>query len=324
MHERIFEMNKFKIGDRVESKYEPAGKVGTVIGFAKDMVLVEYDEPVKYGHDGNAAEKHGRVGKNGHCYYSYESELNFAETQNSAPNFTLIIRPDAHNPDITTATLKIGKETVRTESVKRYCKDVYDRETAVKAVMEKMIKGAEKPKAESVREVKREAKQGEWIKATVTSRLNDYDLPCKPRYREGDIMQCTKTHSNRPWKDTAVTFNNGNFVIRNTDYVVLENYRPESDCKVAEPVKAEPKPIEIEGIELKIGSKFIIKKRSDVSTTDGILDSNWDKLHQKVLTVESIRHRDGIPEPIIDMFSIEGFESSYWFRISAIDRIIED
>jgi len=60
---------KFKIGDRVEMTFDggaPLGAQGTIIYIDFDArLLVEYDNPLPAGHDGD-----GR-GKPGHCRWTY-------------------------------------------------------------------------------------------------------------------------------------------------------------------------------------------------------------------------------------------------------------
>lgn len=100
-----------------------------------------------------------------------------------------------------------------------------------------------KPKKPEVKEVKRQAKVGEWIK--ITDAQYSYDL-----YKNGDILQVYKTSSfsdrmyfsingvfcelprrlsQKECKD--ISNDNGNVIIRHYEYVVLENYEPEEGEK---------------------------------------------------------------------------------------------
>lgn len=72
---------------------------------------------------------------------------------------------------------------------------------------------------DSVKEIKRHANKGEYIKVTST------DFPS--RYKDGDILLVTDDESQSSmWRNKAVNYNDTDFVIRDEHYVVLENYKP--------------------------------------------------------------------------------------------------
>lgn len=386
MHERIFEM---KIGDRViaEDNHEGKiikGKTGSIIGTASStgMPLIEFDHNID-GHDGRGTNIQHIAGKDKHCWYVPEEKMKLVTVPQP---FTLIIRPDAHNPDITTATLKIGKETVRTESVTRYCKDAYDRDTAIKAVVEKMC-------GKPVNEVKREAVKGEWIK--IVDSYASLDV-----YKNGEIYQvadvskdygCTYINAKNPKHCSSSKVGNTPLYLK--EYVVLENYRPESDCSETvcnEPVKVEspkrlpkigeyikivksissyykngeiykvtsvndgtgikargayfgdgyfayeseyevldnytppaelPKPIMINGMELKKGSKFILKHDYNAEDSCRLGECGWTVLRNRVHQVEYITAE----RKLVHFKSKVHSDGHEWHvYASAIDRIIED
>lgn len=71
-----------------------------------------------------------------------------------------------------------------------------------------------------VREVKRHAKEGEYIKVTYA------DFP--ERYSVGDVLLVVDDNSDSDlWRNKAVGFGKNSYVIRDENYVVLENYVPD-------------------------------------------------------------------------------------------------
>lgn len=78
----------------------------------------------------------------------------------------------------------------------------------------------EHAKKSGVREVKRAAKVGEYIKA-----LCDSDFG---RFKKGDILKATSDcHNCDVWRGKAVGYNGTDYVIETGKYVVLEGYKPE-------------------------------------------------------------------------------------------------
>lgn len=109
-----------------------------------------------------------------------------------------------------------------------------------------------------VKEVKRIAKPGEWIKITTDeSATIDSNVDGEECYKRGDIFKVYKMHSvfkgsvycelNTKVKDSMgnlknnVVFDNGNLEIEPGEYVVLENYEPPKKPEVKE-VKRQAKP----------------------------------------------------------------------------------
>lgn len=83
---------EFEVGTRVKyvSSSEPGlkGRVGTVIGYRwNGMNLVEFDDPIPNGHNGNgAATDHGR---DGHCWYCLSSELKVLDNETDEPRIVI-------------------------------------------------------------------------------------------------------------------------------------------------------------------------------------------------------------------------------------------
>lgn len=131
----------FKVGDRV---HHAAYGDGTVIGRygrgENATAAVEFD--ISQAHFHSASTYGGKPGKADHCWYVDKSEL----TPINNPSWILIVRPDKADPDTTVAILKVDGEETRHESVKRYYKDKYDIEAAIKAVVAKIAPPVEPPK----------------------------------------------------------------------------------------------------------------------------------------------------------------------------------
>lgn len=81
-------------------------------------------------------------------WYWTDEMLEPVNESTNSHNWTVIILPDKHDSDTTTAILKIDGKTERAETVKRYKKDTYNRDTAIKMVIDKLF--ASKPKPESI------------------------------------------------------------------------------------------------------------------------------------------------------------------------------
>ena len=236
---------KFNIGDRVKgTEYAGrlSGKQGRVIGFSGNDVTVEFDEYIN-GHDGSLC---GTTGKDGHCWHCLPHEVKPAKQNRVIFN------------DKATVLIKDGKKYVSK------CKDgdTYDKEKGLLLCLaqangisyrdlQEMIAGAKDCNAEKVkeiagklakaataaakafttawnggenaddkaqvREVKREAKKGEYIKI-VNPKTSFGD------YWKGDIFKVEKTSFDgvdvEPYGEGKCTY------ILNSEYVVLENYKP--------------------------------------------------------------------------------------------------
>ena len=126
----------------------------------------------------------------------------------------------------TIAQLNQGKEIIYMSSAICHPDDEYDftigSNISYERLMDKTIDKDIEDKLESkeVREVKRAAKTGEYIKALKDS--EHY------RYKKGDILLVTNDDLKYPWGACGVEYYSSiykGFAIKNEDYVVLENYK---------------------------------------------------------------------------------------------------
>ncbi len=130
----------------------------------------------------------------------------------------------------TIAQLNQGKEIINMSSAICHPDDEYDftigSKIAYERLMNKTVGKDIKTKVGNkvgnllVMEVKRPAKTGEYIRALKNS--EHY------RYKNDDILLVTDGDLKHPWNDRAVCYYSNfykDFVIKNEDYVVLENYK---------------------------------------------------------------------------------------------------
>lgn len=131
----------------------------------------------------------------------------------------------------TIAQLNQGKEIIHMSSAICHPDDKYDfaigSKIAYERLMSKVVNeniesnAENKTKNSVVREVKRPAKTGEYIKALKDSEHF--------RYKKGDILLVTDGNLKHPWDGRAVCYLYMSYydrvVIKNEDYIVLENYR---------------------------------------------------------------------------------------------------
>nr|DAI10816.1 MAG TPA: protein of unknown function (DUF1876) [Caudoviricetes sp.] len=118
----------------------------------------------------------------------------------------------------TTATMTINGREIKTAIARRNPKDKFDWRKGAELAFERLWnspkKLGEKPE---VREVKRYAKPGEYIK------IVDAESSTEENYHDGDILLVTEYCKNaRGW----VNAEGANVVIAPHEYVVLEGYRP--------------------------------------------------------------------------------------------------
>lgn len=190
---------KFKVGNRVEHEFY--GK-GTVIGFSVlSTPLVEFDNPGLSLHDGNGVEKNGTRGKDGHCWFTGRIK--------PIENRAVVIYPKGLE---TIALLKEGKKIIKQSSAKCNPTDEFDFNIGAKLAFSRLM-------GEEVREVKRPAKVGEWIRVT-----SGYG------HRNGvGIFKVTGLDPN----NDGWVYVNGQTrnIIRIDQYVVLENYQPKETTK---------------------------------------------------------------------------------------------
>lgn len=87
------------------------------------------------------------------------------------------------------------------------------------------VKAFDAKKTGGVKEVKRPAKLGEFIKALRV------DCADTGRFRVGAILKVTSVPDEGVWKGKAVCYNNTSCVIKHDQYVVLEGYSPAPQVK---------------------------------------------------------------------------------------------
>ena len=254
------------------------------------------------------------------------------------PTWTLVIHPDKSDPDITIAVLTVDG-VKRTESVKRNHEDVYSRDEAIKAIVVKMMMSP-------VKEVKRRAKVGEWIKIVNAVNAGEH-------YKNGDVLQVQSV------QEFALVAWRIGCAIMHSEYVVLENYTPPVEPAKPDPVKIEsfvkkcstcnaqmnpgykwpcvtctnrsnwqaksevrkPEPIMIGGKELRVGSKFILKHGYSVSDSFNLGTCGWTMLRDRVHQVDRI----GSDTKLIHFSTDLPIGKQEWrIRAADIDRILED
>lgn len=202
------EKHKFKVGDRVKVKNDivtlnrrTVGKCGTVKELLTDNYCsVEFDEFVG-GHDCNG------FAKEGHGWNHAEDELDLVKTQNET---IVIYRKD-------NKVIALDKSTGEKAEANCNPADEFDFRTGAKLAFNRLMGEDAKPD-NGVREVKRKAKVGEYIKVV-------YAMPCLIPYKNGDIFKvnCVMTSGCICKKSEE------NVGLWHREYVVLENYKPEKE-----------------------------------------------------------------------------------------------
>lgn len=200
------EKHKFKVGDRVKVKKDivtlnrrTVGKCGTVKELLTDNYCsVEFDEFVG-GHDCNG------FAKEGHGWNHAEDALDLVKTQNET---IVIYRKD-------NKVVALDKSTGEKAEANCNPADEFDFRTGAKLAFNRLMGEDAKPD-NGVREVKRKAKVGEYIKVV-------YAMPCLIPYKTGDIFKvnCVTTSGCICKKSEE------NVGLWHREYVVLENYKPE-------------------------------------------------------------------------------------------------
>ena len=214
------EGRKFKVGDRVVALSNSLlanckGKYGRILKIENNYG-VEFDENVN-GH--NCASFGSSIfGKVGHCAWLSEEDLEF---EAKTPNWKVVIIPEG---DKTIGRLYENNKVVKSVETTRHPEDEYSIEEACKVVMGRMF-GAD------VKEVKRPAKVGEYIKIVNDKFWNNGE------YRLGDILKVVRFYGNPEYGDVSpinLRTNKETVYVKLQEYVVLENYKEEP--------KEEPKP----------------------------------------------------------------------------------
>ena len=206
---------KFNVGNRVEHEFY--GK-GTVIGVSDvDTPLVEFDNHFSEFHDGGYGEVNGIRGKDGHCWYT--------DMIKPLKSQTIVVYPKGLE---TIALLKEGKKVIKQATAKCNPSDTYDFNIGAKLAFSRLVGGiyigGVDMAIDTIREVKRPAKVGEWIKV-----VNAHDpFGC---YSDGDIFKVLENGDE--WAQGAVIVGSASKIpyINSKEYVVLENYQPEETIR---------------------------------------------------------------------------------------------
>lgn len=202
------EKHKFKVGDRVKVKknavilnIRTVGECGTIKKLLTDNYCsVEFDKFVG-GHDCDG------FAKDGHGWNCAEDALDLVKTQNET---IVIYRKD-------NKVVALDKSTGEKAEAKCNPADEFDFRTGAKLAFNRLMGEDVKPD-NGVREVKRKAKVGEYVK--VVNEKSVFNT-----YKNGDIFKVTYvTASGCICKNS-----DGDAGLWHEEYVVLENYKPEEN-----------------------------------------------------------------------------------------------
>lgn len=200
--------HKFKVGDRVKVKKDivtlnrrTVGKCGTVKELLTDNYCsVEFDEFVG-GHDCNG------FAKEGHGWNHAEDALDLVKTQNET---IVIYRKD-------NKVIALDKSTGEKAEAKCNPADEFDFRTGAKLAFNRLM-GEDVKLDNGVREVKRKAKVGEYVK--VVNEKSVFNT-----YKNGEIFKVTYvTKSGCFCKNSEKQC-----CLWHEEYVVLENYKPKKE-----------------------------------------------------------------------------------------------
>lgn len=199
---------KFKVGDRVKVKkntvilnIRTVGECGTVKKLLTDNYYsVEFDKFVD-GHDccGYAKEGHG--------WNCAEDALDLVKHQNE----TIVIYRNDNK------VVALDKTTGEKAEAKCNPVDEFDFRTGAKLAFSRLM-GEDAKLDDGVREVKRKAKVGEYIKIV-------YAMPCFIPYKNGDIFKVNCVTAS----GCICKISEENVGLWHKEYVVLENYKPEKE-----------------------------------------------------------------------------------------------
>lgn len=132
------------------------------------------------------------------------------------PSYQILIDCDGTT---TTATMTINGREIKTAIARRNPADKFDWKKGAELAFERLWNSQRKAeKKPEVREVKRFAKPGEYIKIVYV--CDGYE-DC---YHKGDIFLVTRSHQGT--RDGWVNVNGTSIVMYPKEYVVLEGYRP--------------------------------------------------------------------------------------------------
>lgn len=198
------EKHKFKVGDRVVEKINQ--KKGIVVDFLRNeyLVLVKFDGWNK-GHDGNGYTRSGKTYSGNHCWYFCKEELEIIKDET-----IVIYRKD-------NKVVALDKSTGEKAEAKCNPADEFDFRTGAKLAFNRLMGEDVKPD-NGVREVKRKAKVGEFIKIVDAK-------PFLIPYENGEIFRVIGVKNATCEVENPVK----RFCAWHREYVVLENYKPEKE-----------------------------------------------------------------------------------------------
>lgn len=132
------------------------------------------------------------------------------------PSYQILIDCDGTT---TTATMTINGREVKTAIARRKPEDKFDWKKGAKLAFERLWNSQKKAeKKPEVREVKRFAKPGEYIKIVYVCD------GCENYYHKGDIFLVTRSHQGT--LEGCVNVKGISIAMHPTEYAVLEGYRP--------------------------------------------------------------------------------------------------
>lgn len=199
------EKRKFKVGDRVVEKINQ--KKGIVVDFSKDYdnVLVKFGG-WNEGHDGRDYTESGKTYYGKHCWYFCEEQLEIIKDET-----IVIYRKD-------NKVVALDKSTDEKAEAKCNPADEFDFRTGARLAFNRLMGEDVKP-GNGVREVKRKAKVGEYIKVVDAHSIFG-------TYKNGDILKVTDVTSAGCECEGSDALSPG---LWHEEYVVLENYKPEEN-----------------------------------------------------------------------------------------------
>lgn len=197
---------KFKVGDRVVEKINQ--KKGIVVDFSKDYdnVLVKFGG-WNEGHDGRGYTESGKTYYGKHCWYFCEEQLEIIKEE------TIVIYRNDNK------VVALDKSTVDRAEAKCNPADEFDFRTGAKLAFNRLMGEDVKPD-NGVREVKRKAKVGEYIKIVDA-------MPSMIPYKNGDIFKVNCVTA----LGCICKKSDENVGLWHEEYVVLENYKPEEKAQ---------------------------------------------------------------------------------------------
>lgn len=200
------EKRKFKVGDRVVEKINQ--KKGIVVDFSKDYdnVLVKFGG-WNEGHDGRGYTESGKTYYGKHCWYFCEEQLEIIKDE------TIVIYRNDNK------VVALDKSTGDRAEAKCNPADEFDFRTGVKLAFNRLM-GEDVKTDNGVREVKRKAKVGEYVKIV-------YAMPFLIPYKNGDIFKVNCVTAS----GCICKKSDENVGLWHEEYVVLENYKPEEKAQ---------------------------------------------------------------------------------------------